>query len=121
MNLFLTAGALALGAALVGCGDTSPRPHVDPDIAGKKPTWDGCQLRSVQAIDYVADAPGAKSRAAALARYRVDGDHVVDRPPRAHRNARVLLVDEDDVIHHALELRHAEHGWLVSMVEACAD
>jgi hypothetical protein len=120
MNVLLTAGALALSAALVGCGDTSSRPHLDPDVAGR-PTWGGCQTRSMQAIDYAVDAPGAKSRSAALAAYRVDGDHVVDRPARPHRNARVLLVDQGNVIHHALELWHAEHGWLVTMVEACGD
>jgi hypothetical protein len=119
MNVLLTAGALALSAVLVGCGDASSRPHVDPDVAGK-PTW-GCQTRATQAIDYAVDAPGAKSRAAAIARYRVDGDHVVDRPAHAHRLPQVLLVDADNVIHHELELWHTENGWLVTMVEGCDD
>jgi hypothetical protein len=45
----------------------------------------------------------------------------VTRPARAHRNAQVLLVDEHDVIHHALELIHTDNGWLVWIVEGCGD
>jgi hypothetical protein len=32
----------------------------------------------------------------------------------------VLLVDEHDVTHHALELIHTDNGWLVSTVEGSA-
>jgi hypothetical protein len=120
MNVVLAAaGALALTVNLVACGDTS-RPAVEPDAAGK-PTWGGCQESRVQMRDFVADAHGAKTRAAALASFRIDGDHVVDRVARPHRNARVLLVGDDNVIHHALDLSHTEHGWLVNLVEACPD
>jgi hypothetical protein len=117
--LFVATGAFVLTVTMAGCGDPS-RPHLDPDLAGK-PTWGECQERSIQAIDYVADAPGATSRAAALAPYREEGDHVVDHPAGPHRNAQVLLVDAGNVIHHALELSHTENGWLVGMVDTCAD
>ena len=75
----------------------------------------------MQITDYVAGASGYKTRAAALEPYRVAGDRAVERPARAHRNARVLLVGDGDVIHHAVELTHTGNGWLVSTVEACAD
>jgi hypothetical protein len=113
-----SACALALTATLAGCGDAS-RPVVEPATAGK-PTWGGCQEHTMQITDYVADARGARTRTAALASYRIDGDHVVDRPARPHRNAQVLLVGDDDVIHDVLELMHTRNGWLVSSVESCS-
>jgi len=116
--VFAAAGALALTVTLVGCGDSS-RPQVDPDVAGK-PTWAGCQERVDQMIDYAADARGAKTRAAALAPYRKQGDHVTVKPRHAHTNRQWLLVDDANVIHTALEMWRGEHGWLVSRVEKCS-
>jgi hypothetical protein len=72
-------------------------------------------------IDHSADARGGSGRAAALAPYRQVGDHVVDRPARPHRNAQILLVDDGNVIRHALELWLTGKGWRVGVVEACAD
>jgi hypothetical protein len=120
MNLAVAAaGTLALTRSVAGCG-SSPKPTVQPDLAAK-PTWGGCKNFVGQHIDYTVDAHGAPTRAAALADYRQEGDHVVDRPKRPHRNARVLLVDDRDVIHHALELWHSQDGWLVTMVQKCTD
>ena len=132
MHRFLAASAGALVAVLLaGCGSTTsdvelgppatgqPRVAGEPDGAGR-PTWGACREHSMQITDYASDATGARTRVGALASYRVAGDHVVDRLPRPHRNAQVLLVGDDNVIHHAIELLHTEHGWLVSMVEACA-
>jgi hypothetical protein len=117
-RLLAAVGALTLGITLVACGDTS-RPAVDPDLAGK-PTWGGCSERSTQISDYTADAKGAKTRAAAMARYRMPGDHVVFRGGHGHHRATWLLVDEKDVIHTSLELVPGASGWLVSTVEKCA-
>jgi hypothetical protein len=114
----LTTIVLTAGLLVAACGDGST-PRVQPDVAAK-PTWGGCQERSMQNIDYLAGAKGARTRAAAVARYRVDGDRVVVRPARPHRNAQVLMVDDHNVIHHALEVWHTRHGWLVSTVETCA-
>jgi hypothetical protein len=119
MKIVLAAGGLVVALTLSGCGD-SPHPSVQPDLAGK-PTWGGCREFISGTMDFVVDAPGAKSRSAAIAHYRLAGDHVVTRPARAHRNAQVLLVDEHDVIDHALELIHTDNGWLVSTVESCGD
>ena len=105
---------------LTGCGTASSTPRVEPDIAGT-PTWGGCQEHSIRNIDYVSDARGAKTREAAMKPYRAAGDHVVHQPRRPHRNAQVLLVDDHDVIHHALEMWNSGNGWLVNMVESCAD
>jgi hypothetical protein len=119
MKPFLVSGAVVAGLVLAGCGHSSSRPAVDPDLAGK-PTWGGCTESSTQIIDYTADAPGEPTARAALASYRVEGDHVVVLPARAHHNRRWLLVDDANLIHASLELWHARHGWLVSSVEQCA-
>jgi hypothetical protein len=118
-NAATAAATLALGVVLAGCGHASSRPAVDPDLAGK-PTWGGCTESSTGIIDYTAGAPGEPTAGAALAAYRVDGDHVVVVPARAHMNRRWLLVDDANRIHASLELMHTRHGWLVSTVEQCA-
>jgi hypothetical protein len=121
MNVVLAAvGTLALTASLVACGDTSSRPAVDPDVAGK-PTWGGCQSMSSGSIDYAADARGEPTIARALAAYRKPGDHVVKRPRKPHRNAAWLLVDSRNVIHTSVEMHRGHHGWLVNLVEKCTD
>ena len=58
---------------------------------------------------------------AAIAQYRQPGDHVVKRHRRPHRTAAWLLVDDRNVIHTSVELWHSQHGWLVGLVEKCAD
>jgi hypothetical protein len=113
------AGGLALTLGAVGCG-SSPRPNVQPDRAGQ-PTWGDCRSFVTGNLDFVSDAHGAKTRTIAIARYRREGDHVVESPRRAHRNAQVLLVDDHNVIHQALELWHLKNGWVVPMVEKCGD
>jgi hypothetical protein len=118
MKPLLVATVCTAGVVLAGCGDSS-RPVVDPDVAGK-PTWGGCTETSTQITDYTADAPGERTARTALASYRVDGDHVVAVPARAHQNRRWLLVDDANLIHASLELLHTDHGWLVSSVEQCA-
>lgn len=118
-NVVAAAGALALGAALAGCGHSS-HPQVQPDLAGK-PTWGDCQEHSMHNLDYISDAHGKPTANAALASYRTDGDHVVVVPARAHQNRRWLLVDDTNLIHTALEMQHVQHGWLVDLVETCSD
>ena len=119
MKPLLLAGLVATaGVVLAGCGHSS-RPAVEPDLAGK-PTWAGCAEHSTQITDYTADAPGEPTARAALASYRVSGDHAVRRPAGAHHHARWLLVDDANLIRVSLGLWHTEHGWLVSTVERCA-
>lgn len=117
-RLLVLAVVLAAGLVLTACGHAS-LPRVEPDVAGR-PTWGGCSERTTQIIDYASGARGERSLRAALAPYRVDGDHVVRRPAHAHRGARWLLVDDRQVIHTSLELLHAERGWLVDVIEKCS-
>lgn len=120
MSRLLTAATLLLGGAVVaGCGTSASTPRVDPDVAGK-PTWGGCQERSIGSIDYVVGARGPSTAKAALAPYRKDGDHVVRTAPAPHQRRQWLLVDEHNVIHTSLGLARTEHGWLVDTVERCA-
>lgn len=118
-------GATAAGTVLAACGSSSTPPGVieavGPVDQTHAPTWGGCHVHSTRTIDYIADAPGARTRAAALAPYRQEGDHVVVRPARAHRRVGWLLVDSRNVIHTSVELWHSEHGWLVNVVEKCAE
>lgn len=121
MNLLVAAGATTTTFVLVGCGAASPIAHGDPDVAGK-PTWGGCQSRVSQIADYGPDARGSESRAAALAPYRQEGDHVVFRPGRnPHVAPTWLLVDDQNHIHASVELFHGSGGWLVSALDKCAD
>jgi hypothetical protein len=121
MTCFRTAMVVASAAVcLAACGASPSTPRVASDVGGK-PTWGDCHERSGMNIDYVAGARGKPSAAAAIARYRVPGDHVVMVPAHAHRNAQWLLVDDHNLIHASLELWHTPRGWLVSMVEKCAD
>jgi hypothetical protein len=120
--------ALSCGTLLTACGSSSSTaPHVtDPTVrvlpnVAEAPTWGGCQEHSMRFLDYAAEATGTETREAALAPYRAKGDLVVDRPARPHRNAQVLLVDRQNLIRSALEVLHSPNGWLVSMVEECAD
>lgn len=120
MNVVLAAaGALALTITMAGCGNT-PRPQLDPDLAGQ-PTWGGCREYSDGIFDFAPDARGPSTPRLAMASYRQEGDHVVVAPRHSHTNRQWLLVDDRFVIHTALELRHAEHGWLVTRVERCQD
>jgi hypothetical protein len=119
MNRLVAAAlALTVGATLAGCGSTTSKPLVEPDLAGK-PVWT-CQERAGQFIDYTADAGGKPTARAALAPYRTAGDHVVVVPPRAHHNRQWLLVDDDQSIHASLELDQGRDGWLVASLEKCA-
>jgi hypothetical protein len=45
---------------------------------------------------------------------------VVSQPARPHRNARYLVVTEDNVIVAAVGAYDAGNGWLVDMVERCS-
>jgi hypothetical protein len=119
MKVALVAGSLAFALTIAGCGG-SPRPSVQPDLAGK-PTWGGCRNFVGQNMDYGPDAVGAKTVAAALATYRKDGDHVVIEPHRDHRPRRWLVVGEDNVIRAAVQMFRGDQGWLASSVEKCAD
>jgi hypothetical protein len=120
MKLLVTVGA-ATALVLVGCGAASPVAHGDPEVAGK-PTWGDCRSRVSQIADYGPDARGSASRAAALAKYRQEGDHVVFQPARkAHVAPAWLLVDVQNHIHASLELYHGTRGWLVSAVDRCTD
>jgi hypothetical protein len=121
MKLLVAAGAAATAVALVGCGAATPVAHGGPEVAGK-PTWGHCHSRVSQIADYGPDARGSASRAAALAPYRQQGDHVVLRPARrAHVPPEWLLVDDQNHIHASVELFHSSGGWLVSALEKCAD
>ncbi len=105
--------------SLVACGDTS-RPGLEPDLAGK-PTWGGCRDFVGQNMDYAEDAVGERSRTAVLAQYRTEGDHVVIEPHHDHQRRRWLLVGDDNVIRAAVEMFHADQGWLANYVERCTD
>ena len=119
MNVVLTAvGSLALTASLVACGDTSSRPAVDPDVAGK-PTWGGCSEFSEQAMSIAAEAPGAPTLVAALADYREPGDQVVAAPQKGGLKHR-WLVTSDATIRVDLEVWHSHRGWFVTGAKRCA-
>jgi hypothetical protein len=114
---------LALAAAaLVACGHSNERraPLAESALA-PAPTWGGCHEFSDGFLDYAPDARGPATARLAMAAYRHDGDHVVVAPRHSHTNRQWLLVDDRNVIHAALELWHAGHGWLVSRVERCED
>jgi hypothetical protein len=72
-------------------------------------------------VDRAAGVAGARSLDAALAPYREDGDHVVQRSGGPHRHTSWLLVDDANVIRSAVEVAHTEQGWLVMSVASCAD
>ena len=76
---------------------------------------------SVGFLDYVADAPGASTPRQAIARYRLDGDHVVISPHAPRQGGRWLLVDDHNLIRTSLGLQHDEQGWLVDEVKSCGD
>jgi hypothetical protein len=120
MKRLLVVGTILIaGVGLAGCGTSSSRPRLDPDVAGK-PTWGGCQERSEGSFDFVADADGAPTVEAAIEHFREHGDHVVRSAPAPLHRRQWLLVDEHNVIHAALGLMRTEHGWLVDDVEKCA-
>lgn len=119
MNRFVAiAAALTVGLTLAACGST-PRPQVDPDVAGK-PTWAGCRARVVSTVDYVPDAGGRPTARAAIAPYRSPGDHLVRRGGDSPDLADWLLLDDHAVIHASVEVEHVRSGWLVGTVEKCA-
>jgi hypothetical protein len=123
-RVLASVGAGAAGTVLAACGSSSsaaidPAASSEPDVSGT-PVWT-CQDHVGQFIDYAAGAPGKKTRAAALASYRNEGDHVVRTPHHDHQLPRVLLVDDHDVIQVSLELWHTRRGWLVTSIERCAD
>src|SRR3954465_12150126 len=92
MKVALVAGSLAFALTIAGCGG-SPRPRVQPDLAGK-PTWGGCSEFSEQALSIAEGARGAKTLEDAIADYREAGDRIVEGLPRGGLEHR-WLVSED--------------------------
>jgi len=124
----LPATLLVAAVLLVGCGGSDGPVAKDPaptsGSAGSRlpPHWPstGCDTRSTSQIDYAMDARGSRTREEALARYVPDGASVVRETRRAHREARWLVVDEDNVIIRAVAVFDGGNGWLVSSVEECS-
>ncbi len=118
MNVVLAAaGALALTATLVGCGDTS-RPAVEPDAAGR-PGWGGCSEFAYQAMSIAKRARGAHTLEGAVADYRESGDRVVMVPARGGLPHR-WIVRGDGTIRVDLEVGHSPSGWFVTGTKRCS-
>jgi hypothetical protein len=118
MKAFLAAaGVLAFTVTVSGCGG-SPRPHLDPDVAGS-PTWGDCLTFSESAMSIAEGARGTATVAAAISDYRESGDRVLVGP-RAGGNEHRWLVREDDTIHADLEVWHSRRGWFVTGAQQCA-
>jgi hypothetical protein len=134
-------GAAALLLACLGltaCGHSSSTPQTQPEKPGTsdasgptdrvaepgaaKPTWaPDCDEISIENIDYISGARGKPSRAAALARYRKDGDTVVFSRGDLHTANQWLIVDDRGHLRAEVELLHTRHGWLPSTVFKCAE
>ena len=124
----LPVALLVAAALLAGCGGSDspvakdPAPSTGAASTGLPPHWPstGCDTRSTSQIDYAMDAPGSRTRQEALARYVPDGASVIQEPRHPHREARWLVVDENNVIIRAVSVIQGGHGWLVDSVEQCS-
>src|SRR4051794_30141465 len=117
MKVALVACSLAFALTIAGCGG-SPRPSVQPDLAGK-PAWGGCSEFSEQAMSIAEGARGAKTLEDAIADYREAGDRIVEDHPRGGLEHR-WLVSEDGTIHADLELWDSHRGWFVTGAKRCS-
>jgi hypothetical protein len=123
------AALFAATAVLAGCGGPDDHPVArDPvptaPVGGPagRPHWptEGCDTRSGSAIDYAADATGEATPEAALAPYVPERASVVREKAKPHREARWLVVDQDNEIIRAVEMYGDGRGWLVHGVEECS-
>jgi len=124
---------LAVPLVLAGCGGSDTpaardsAPTSGPSSPGASgpaaaPHWpaEGCETRSTSQIDYAMDARGSRTPEEAVARYVPEGHSAVKEPRAAHRSARWLVVDQDNVILRAVSVIHLGEGWLVNSVEQCS-